>query len=181
MKFIPLAIPDVILIKPQVFEDSRGFFLESYNARVFSKNGIKDTFVQDNHSKSAKGAVRGIHYQIPPKAQAKLLRVIRGKVFDVALDIRRNSKSFGKHVSIILSAQDKSMLYVPPGFAHGYCALEDGTEFIYKVSDFYSPEHERGILWNDPALKIPWPKLDTDYLLSSRDQRQAAFQDAVYF
>ena len=179
MKFTPLAIPDIILIEPRVFEDPRGFFLESYNYAVFSKHGIKDIFVQDNHSKSARGVLRGLHYQVPPKAQAKLGRVIRGKAFDVAVDIRRHSKSFGRHVSLVLNAEDKSMLYIPSGFAHGYCALEDETEFIYKVSDFYSPEHERGILWNDPALKIDWPKME--YTLSPRDQKHLAFKDAVYF
>ncbi len=179
MKFTPLAIPDVILIQPQVFEDARGFFFESYNSGVFSKHGIKDLFVQDNHSKSARGVLRGLHYQIPPKAQAKLVRVIRGKAFDVAVDIRRGSKSFGRHVSLILNAEDKSMVYIPPGFAHGYCALEDNAEFIYKVSSLYSPEHGRGILWNDPDLQIRWPKME--YVLSPRDQKHPSFKDAVCF
>ena len=179
MKFTPLSIPDVILIEPRVFGDSRGFFYESYHETLFAEHGIKDRFVQDNYSRSALGVLRGLHYQAEPRAQAKLIRVIRGKVFDVAVDIRKNSGTFGKHVACILSAEDKQMLYVPRGFAHGFCVLEEGTEFLYKVSDFYSPVHERGILWNDPALGIEWPRPGTAFILSDKDKKYPTLQSAV--
>ncbi len=177
MKFEPLAVPDVILIEPRVFEDSRGFFTETYRKDVFSKNGIPEEFVQDNHSKSSKGVLRGLHYQIPPKSQAKLMRVTKGKVFDVAVDIRHGSKTFGKFVTCILSGENKKMLYVPAGFAHGFCVMEDDTEFVYKVSDFYSVEHERGILWNDPSIAIPWPAMD--YIFSEKDKKHPLLKEAV--
>lgn len=177
MKFTPLEIPDVILIEPKVFEDDRGFFLESYREDLFVQNGIRTKFVQDNHSLSSKGVVRGLHYQIEPKAQAKLIRVTQGSVFDACVDIRPGSKTFGKSVSIELNAKNKKMLYVPEGFAHGFCVLENGTEFFYKVSNFYSLEDERGILWNDPALGIQWPKLDVPYQLSKKDQTNPTFKE----
>ncbi|HOW59315.1 MAG TPA: dTDP-4-dehydrorhamnose 3,5-epimerase [Candidatus Omnitrophota bacterium] len=171
MNFIQTEIPGVILIEPKVFHDPRGFFYESYRRKLFAANGIKDHFVQDNISSSAKGVLRGLHYQIAPRAQAKLMRVIKGSVYDVVVDIRPRSKTFGKFVAVTLSAENRKLLYIPKGFAHGFCVLEDGTEFMYKVSDYYSPEHERGILWSDPGLAIPWPKLDRAFILSEKDKK----------
>ena len=171
MKFIPTAIPEVILIEPDVFNDARGFFLENYRKDLFARNGIGVDFIQDNHSQSAKGVLRGLHYQTAPKQQAKLVRVTRGEVFDVVVDIRPASKTFGKHVARRLNAHDKSMLYVPPGFAHGYLTLSDEAEFLYKVSEVYSPEHERGLRWDDPSLGIAWPKLDVPFVLSEKDKK----------
>ncbi|MBI3315770.1 MAG: dTDP-4-dehydrorhamnose 3,5-epimerase [Candidatus Omnitrophica bacterium] len=171
MKFIKTSIPGVIVIEPKFYEDARGFFFESYQKEVFAKHGIATEFVQDNHTLSAKGVLRGLHFQIPPRAQAKLVRVIKGEAFDVVVDVRRGSKTFGRFVTLGLSSENKKMVYVPVGFAHGYCALKDGTEFLYKTSDLYSPEHERGLAWDDPALGIPWPKLDTGYLLSDKDRQ----------
>ena len=176
MKFTPLEISGLVVVEPRVFPDARGFFYESYRADLFSQNGIKDVFIQDNHSRSAKGALRGLHFQKNPMAQGKLVRVIRGSVFDVALDIRPGSKTYGKHASIVLSAENKKMLYVPPGFAHGFCVLEEDTEFLYKVTNVYSPEHERGILWNDPDLGIAWPKLES-FILSDKDKKYPCLKD----
>ena len=149
MKFTRTALEGVLIIEPQVFEDGRGFFFETYRKEEFAKNGIAEEFVQDNHSRSAKGALRGLHYQVSPFAQAKLVRVTRGKAFDVVVDIREGSKTFGRYVSETLTAENKKMLYVPSGLAHGFLSLEDNTEFLYKVSKPYSPAHERGILWNE--------------------------------
>jgi dTDP-4-dehydrorhamnose 3,5-epimerase len=177
MKFTPLNIPEVVLIQPRVFEDSRGFFYEVYNQTDFASHGIKDVFVQDNLSRSAKGVLRGLHYQVPPKAQAKLVRVLSGSILDVVVDIREGSKTFGKHVISTLSAGTREMLYVPVGFAHGFCALEDGTEVMYKVTDFYSPQHERGVLWNDPSLAIEWPKFN--YIISEKDKKFPPLKQAV--
>ena len=171
MKATPLNVPDVLLIEPRIFEDPRGFFYESYSEKEFAELGIHTKFVQDNHSRSSRGVLRGLHFQIAPKEQAKLVRVVRGEVFDVAVDIRKNSKTFGQHVDVTLSEENRRMLYVPAGFAHGYCVLRDGTELLYKTSDFYSPEHDRGIMWNDPDLHIPWPKLTGDYILSEKDKK----------
>ena len=171
MKFTRLAISDVILIEPKVLGDERGFFLEFYREDLFEKNGISVKFVQDNHSRSVKGVLRGLHFQTEPMAQAKLVRVVQGEVYDVAVDIRKGSKTFGKYVGEILSAENKKMLYIPAGFAHGYCALKDGTEFMYKCSALYSPSHERGLIWNDPDLEISWPKLDVEYILSEKDKK----------
>ncbi len=171
MKFIPLEIPDVILIESKVNQDPRGYFYESYRKDIFTLNGIKDDFVQDNYSRSSRGVLRGLHYQIDPRAQGKLVTVLEGKVLDVAVDLRQESRTFGKWVSCVLTSQKKQSLYVPKGFAHGICVLEDNTEFFYKVSDFYSPQHERGIIWSDPDLAIAWPKLDIPYILSDKDQK----------
>jgi len=171
MNFIHTDIDGVIVIEPKVFKDTRGFFYESYHKKLFAANGIKDSFVQDNLSSSARGVLRGLHYQTAPRAQAKLVRVLQGAVYDVAVDIRPRSDTFGKFFAITLSAENSKMLYIPEGFAHGFCALEEGTEFLYKVSDYYSPEHERGILWSDPGLAIPWPKLDIPFILSEKDQK----------
>ncbi len=171
MNFIQTDIKGVIVIEPKVYPDPRGYFYESYQKKLFVQSGIRDTFVQDNVSSSARGVLRGLHYQIAPRAQAKLMRVLRGSVFDVAVDIRPRSKTFGKFFSVVLSAENKKMLYIPKGFAHGFCVLEEGTEFMYKVSDYYSPEHERGVLWSDPALAIPWPKIDRAFILSDKDKQ----------
>jgi len=153
-----LAIPDVLLLTPKVFEDDRGFFYESFNQKVFEEAvGRPVTFVQDNHSKSAKGVLRGLHYQLPPKAQGKLVRVVRGAVFDVAVDIRRDSPTFGKWVSAELSEENRAQLWIPEGFAHGFMALHEGTEFLYKTTNTYDPACEGGIRWDDPALRIGWP------------------------
>lgn len=171
MNFVKTDIDGVIVIEPKVFPDPRGFFYESYRKELFAANGIPDDFVQDNISSSAKGVLRGLHFQSAPKAQAKLMRVLRGSVFDAVVDLRPKSRTYGKHFSIVLSAGNKKMLYVPKGFAHGFCVMEEGTEFLYKVSDYYSPEHERGLLWSDPALAIPWPKLDREFILSEKDKK----------
>lgn len=157
MKMIDTAIADVKIIEPRVFGDQRGFFFESYNQRTFREaTGVPATFVQDNHSKSVKGVLRGLHYQIE-QAQGKLVRVVAGEVFDVAVDIRRRSPTFGKHVSLRLSAENKRMLWVPVGFAHGFLVISDSAEFLYKTTDYYAPQHDRSLLWNDPALAIEWP------------------------
>ena len=181
MKFIQTSLPGVVLIQPAAFEDARGFFFESYRKDIFARNGIPTEFVQENHSRSARGVLRGLHYQTGPKAQAKLMRVVKGEAFDVVVDIRKSSKTFGKYVCTTLNAENKTMVYVPAGFAHGFCALEDGTEFIYKTSNTYSPESEHGILWNDPSIGIPWPKLDIPYVLSEKDQRNSPLQSAALF
>ncbi len=175
MKFIPTEIPDVILIEPKVFPDPRGFFFESYSEKKFAENGISVKFVQDNHSASSKGVLRGLHFQTEPRAQAKLVRVIKGEIFDVAVDVRPHSPTFGHYVACTLSAENRHMLFVPKGFAHGFCVLKDGTEVLYKTSDFYAPEYEKGIAWNDPAIAIPWPRLD--YILSDRDKKFPALKE----
>ena len=177
MKITKVKIPDVLLIEPKLYGDERGFFFESYNKSLFKQYGIPLEFVQDNHVLSARGVLRGLHYQRGSKAQAKLVRVIRGSVFDVAVDIRKSSPTFGKHIAVTLRAADHQILYVPVGFAHGYCALEDGTEVLYKVSSLYSPPDEAGIVWNDPALAIQWPKLDADYKVSGKDSALPAFKE----
>jgi dTDP-4-dehydrorhamnose 3,5-epimerase len=178
MKFSRTAIPDVILIEPQVFSDARGAFFECYHRDLFRQNGIAADFVQDNHSVSAKGVLRGLHYQVAPRAQAKLVRVVRGSAFDVVVDIRKGSRTFGRAACETLTAVNRKMFFIPPGFAHGFLALEDGTEFLYKVSDLYSPAHERGILWNDPALAIPWPTIEGGFLLSEKDTKNPALAQA---
>ena len=178
MNFIKTAIEGVIVVEPKVHEDPRGYFYESYTKELFARNGIPDDFVQDNASSSAQGVLRGLHYQVAPRAQAKLLRVLRGSVYDVAVDIRPGSQTFGKFYAITLSAANKKMLYIPKGFAHGFCVLEEGTEFMYKVSDYYSPGHERGILWSDPELAIPWPKLGREFILSEKDKKYPVLADS---
>ena len=178
MKFLKTALPGVLVIEPDIFTDSRGFFLESYQRELFRKNGITVDFVQDNHSASSRGVLRGLHYQVPPRAQAKLVRVVRGAAFDVVVDLRKDSKTFGRPACETLSAENRKMLYIPPGFAHGFLSLEEGTELLYKVSDLYSPEHERGILWSDPALAIPWPKTGAGYMLSEKDKKYPTLAQA---
>src|SRR5271169_3486833 len=172
MQVAETNIAGVKIITPMRQGDERGFFSEVFKENVLQKHGIDVHFVQDNHSLSAsKGVVRGLHFQIPPFAQAKLLRVTAGSVFDVAVDIRWGSPSFGRHVAAVLSAADWNHIFIPEGFAHGYCTLEPDTEVIYKVSAYYSPEHDRGLLWNDPALGIAWPVSADDALVSDRDRK----------
>jgi dTDP-4-dehydrorhamnose 3,5-epimerase len=172
MQLIDTALPEVKIIITERIGDERGFFSEVWNRCSFSEIGIGASFVQDNHARSpATGTVRGLHYQLPPRAQGKLLRVTRGAIFDVAVDIRRGSPSFGHHVAIELSAANWRQLWIPAGFAHGYCVVEDDTEVQYKVSDFYSPAHERGLYWDDPALAIAWPVERPAAIVSARDRR----------
>jgi dTDP-4-dehydrorhamnose 3,5-epimerase len=157
MQVIDTAIADVKLIAPKVFGDARGFFYESYNARAFAEaTGINATFVQDNHSRSVKGVLRGLHYQVE-QAQGKLVRVVSGEVFDVVVDLRKRSPTFGRAVTAVLSAENKQMLWVPAGFAHGFLVTSEAAEFVYKTTDYYAPQHERSLRWNDPALGIAWP------------------------
>lgn len=156
-QFHPLAIPEVILVEPQRFGDRRGFFMETYQYEAFAANGITPYFVQDNHSRSSQGVLRGLHYQQDPFAQGKLLKVVVGEIFDVAVDIRCDSPTFGQWVGEILSAENGRLLYVPPGFAHGFCVLSDTADLIYKATNYYKPETERGIIWNDPQIGVAWP------------------------
>jgi dTDP-4-dehydrorhamnose 3,5-epimerase len=170
MKVTPLKIPDVLLIEPRVFEDARGFFFESFNLNEFKKaTGLDVNFVQDNHSKSAKGILRGLHYQLPPYSQGKLVRVIQGEVLDVAVDIRKSSPTFGKYVSEILSSDNKKQLYIPEGFAHGFLTLSESAEFLYKTTNYYHAQHERSIIYNDKTLNINWPK-NINIFLSPKDR-----------
>jgi len=168
MQVIATQHPEVLLLRPKVFGDARGFFFESYNRKAFSELGIDAEFVQDNHSRSAKGVLRGLHYQIS-QPQGKLVRVVAGEVFDVAVDLRRSSPHFGRVASFRLSAESHEMAWIPPGFAHGFLVLSDHAEFLYKTTDYYAPEFERCLRWNDPALDIAWP-LDGTPLLSAKDQ-----------
>ncbi len=171
MKATPLAIPDVVLIEPKVFGDDRGFFYESYNRQAFKEaTGLDVDFVQDNHSRSVGSVLRGLHYQLPPKAQGKLVRAVAGEVFDVAVDIRKESPTFGKWVGEVLSAETKKQLWIPPGFAHGFLVLSEVAEFLYKTTDYYAPEYERCIRWNDPAIAIDWP-LRGEPTLSGKDAK----------
>lgn len=173
-----LAIPDVKLITPHKFADARGFFSETYSAARMADAGIPDTFVQDNHALSRdKGIVRGLHFQIPPMAQGKLVRVVRGSILDVAVDLRRSSPTFGRHVSAVISAENWTQIWIPAGFAHGYCTLEPDSEVVYKTTALYSPPHDRGLLWNDPALAIGWPVGARDAILSDKDKKQPRLAD----
>jgi dTDP-4-dehydrorhamnose 3,5-epimerase len=184
MKVTPTAIPDLLLIEPKVFGDSRGFFFESFNEDKFAAaTGIRKAFVQDNHSRSSRGVLRGLHYQIQ-NAQAKLVRVVRGAVFDVAVDIRKSSPTFGWAVGIELSEENHRQLYVPEGFAHGFLALTDTADFLYKTSDYYAPQHERAIAWNDPSLiwkTDAWPALDVPLILNAKDQAAPMLAAAEVF
>ncbi|OZY44149.1 dTDP-4-dehydrorhamnose 3,5-epimerase [Pseudomonas lundensis] len=180
MKTTPLDIPDVVRFEPKVFGDDRGFFFESFNHRQFEDAiGRSVQFVQDNHSRSVKGVLRGLHYQLH-RAQGKLVRVVHGEVFDVAVDIRRSSPTFGKWVGSYLSAENKHQLWVPEGFAHGFVVLSDSAEFLYKTTDYYAPEHERCISWNDPAIGIDWP-LKGEPVLSGKDREGKCLADADVF
>ena len=181
MKVIDTTIPDVKIIEPKVFGDARGFFLESFNRRRFHElTGLDMDFVQDNYSKSGRGVLRGLHYQIE-QAQGKLVRVARGKVYDVAVDIRKSSVTFGHWVGAVLTAENFHQLWVPPGFAHGFLVLEDDTEFLYKTTNYYAPEHERTIQWDDPVLAIEWPIDGLDVRLSDKDKAGTAFANAETF
>lgn len=181
MTITPLDIPDVLLIEPKVFGDERGFFMESYNHQVWQeKTSLDVTFVQDNHSRSASRVLRGLHYQLPPKAQGKLVSCVAGEVFDVAVDIRRKSPTFGQWVGQTLSADNHHQLWIPPGFAHGFLVLSDSADFLYKTTDYYSPEHERCIRWDDPELDIEWPE-SAQPKVSDKDAAGNNFADADYF
>jgi dTDP-4-dehydrorhamnose 3,5-epimerase len=172
MELIETEIPEVKILVPRKFGDHRGFFSEVYSDKLLAAHGINLRFVQDNHSLSAeKGVVRGLHYQVPPMAQDKLIRVLRGSIVDVAVDIRRGSPTFGKHVSVVLSAENWKQMFVPAGFAHGFATLEPNTEVFYKVTNYYSPAHERGIRWNDPKLGIDWQVTEASAVLSERDRK----------
>ena len=170
MRIVETALEGVVLLEPRVFGDARGFFFESFNARVFHElTGVDATFVQDNHSRSARGVLRGLHYQIR-QPQGKLVRVVAGSVFDVAVDLRRRSPGFGRWFGAELTAENKRMLWIPPGFGHGFLVTSDAAEFLYKTTDYWAPEHERSLMWNDPALGIDWP-LDGEPLLSEKDRK----------
>ncbi|MBV6391873.1 MAG: dTDP-4-dehydrorhamnose 3,5-epimerase [Anaerolineales bacterium] len=181
MEFIPAAIPEILLIEPKVYEDPRGFFMETYREAEFNARGIPSRFVQENQTRSTKGVLRGLHYQIK-QAQGKLVRVTAGEVFDVAVDIRRASPTFGKWVGITLSAENRRQMWIPEGFAHGFYVVSDRADFVYKVTDYYAPQWERGILWNDPALGIEWP-LDgaSAPVLSQKDLEGKLLADAEIF
>ena len=174
MKVTPTRIPDVLLIEPKVFGDDRGFFFESYNQKAFQEaTGLNVNFVQDNHSKSAKNVLRGLHYQIE-QPQGKLVRVTHGEVFDAAVDIRKGSKTYGQWVGLILSAENKKQLWIPPGFAHGFLTLSETAEFLYKTTEYYSPEHERCIIWNDADIAIEWP-IQGHPMISAKDEKGYQF------
>ena len=182
LQVMATEISEVKLIVPRIHRDHRGFFSETYNKAGLAELGANLEFVQDNHSLSVeRGVVRGLHFQIPPFAQDKLVRVIRGSVFDVAVDIRRGSPTYGKHVARIISATDWNQFLVPVGFAHGFCTLESNTEVIYKVTNYYSPAHDRGLLWNDPDLGIAWPVTDNEAILSDKDRKQPRFRDLPHY
>ena len=181
MRVIDTAIPEVKLIEPSVFGDERGFFMETWNAQAFAAAGLDRAFVQDNHSRSSKGVLRGLHYQLGDAAQGKLVRVTAGAVFDVAVDIRRSSPTFGQWVGYELSAENKRMLWVPEGFAHGFLTLEDGTDFLYKCTALYAPAHERSIRWDDPDIGIDWPLEGIVPQLSAKDQAAVSLADAEVF
>lgn len=181
MKYTPLGIPDIVLIEPQVFGDDRGFFMETWREDEFRTSVADFSFVQDNHSKSSQGILRGLHYQIK-QPQGKLVRVLSGKVFDVAVDIRKSSPTFGKWTGAALSSDNKAMLWVPPGFAHGFYVISKEAEFIYKCTDYYAPEHEQSIKWNDPDLAIDWPLIPgTQPLLSPKDDAGVSFKSAEIY
>lgn len=181
MKLRRLALPDVMVFEPKVLGDDRGVFFESFSQRAFAElTGLDRTFVQDNHSVSARGVVRGLHYQLPPAAQGKLVRVVRGEIFDVAVDVRRASPTFGQWVGEVLSAENRLQLWVPEGFAHGFLALSEGAEVLYKTSDFYAPASERCIVWDDPHVGVSWP-LAAPPVISAKDAAGARFHEAEVF
>lgn len=179
IKKISTSLPGVVILEPRVFGDERGFFLESYNQKVFSELGIDEHFVQDNHSSSRRNVLRGLHYQIK-HAQGKLVRVVQGEILDVAVDLRRSSSTFGGWEAVRLSGENKHMLWIPPGFAHGFRVISEQAHVLYKTTDYYSPEHERTLAWNDPDLKIEW-ELDGEPVISAKDQRGVALRDAEIF
>lgn len=180
MKAIPTNLPEVMIIEPKVFGDERGFFFESFNAKKFTElTGVDVEFVQDNHSLSAKNILRGLHYQIK-QAQGKLVRVVTGEVFDVAVDIRKSSPRFGQWTGVVLSAENQRQLWIPPGFAHGFVVLSDKAEFLYKTTDYWAPEYERSLQWNDPAIGIEWP-IQGEPVMSAKDQQGKLLADAEVF
>ncbi|KGH26564.1 MULTISPECIES: dTDP-4-dehydrorhamnose 3,5-epimerase [Comamonas] len=182
MKVVPTAIPEIKLFKPTIHRDGRGLFVESFRQDLFNQaTGTNYEFVQDNHSRSSKGVLRGLHYQLPPHAQGKLVRVISGAVFDVAVDIRRSSPTFGQWVGAELSAENHHQLWIPPGFAHGFVVLSDTADLVYKTTAYYAPESDRGLLWSDPDIAIAWPQLDIAFSLSEKDLHQPAFKQAELF
>ncbi|QIM53994.1 dTDP-4-dehydrorhamnose 3,5-epimerase [Hydrogenophaga crocea] len=179
LKVTPTAIPDVLILEPRVFSDARGFFFESFNQRAFNEaTGLDLTFVQDNHSRSAKGVLRGLHYQLPPHEQGKLVRVVRGSVFDVAVDIRRGSATFGRWVGVALSEENQRQLWIPPGLAHGFLVTSESADFLYKTTSYYAPHAERCLAWNDPMLAINWPL--GEVLLSTKDKAGGRFSDYCF-
>lgn len=181
MNVIDTEIPDVKIFEPKVFGDERGFFFESFNQKIFEAAiGRKVEFVQDNHSKSVKGVLRGLHYQLPPMAQGKLVRVVQGEVFDVAVDIRKSSPTFGKWVGVNLSAENKRQLWIPEGFAHGFLTLSETAEFLYKTTNYYSPQHEACLLWSDAQLNISWP-INLPPVLATKDAQGKFFEEGAVF
>jgi len=181
MNIVRTAIPDLLILEPQVFGDARGFFVESWNQRRFDAAvGHPVTFVQDNHSRSARGVLRGLHFQLPPHAQGKLVRVVQGCVFDVAVDIRRSSPTFGRWVGVELSADNHRQFWIPPGFAHGFTVLSDSADFLYKTTDFHAPQAEGWVRWNDPAVAIEWPDAGAPRLLSAKDEAAPLLADAPH-
>jgi dTDP-4-dehydrorhamnose 3,5-epimerase len=181
MEILKTEIVDVKVLKPKVFEDARGYFFEAYSEQRYRKCGIDCHFVQDNESMSMRGVLRGLHYQASPHAQAKLIRVVRGAVLDVAVDIRKGSPTFGKYVLVELSEKNKQQIYIPHGFAHGFLVLEDYTVFSYKCDAYYNPACERGLRWDDPTIAIPWPKLDVPFILSEKDRNQPLLSEIEPF
>lgn len=178
MNVLKTEIDNLLIFEPKVFGDDRGFFMESFNQKVFEEAvGRKVDFVQDNHSKSVKAVLRGLHFQLAPFAQAKLVRCIVGEVFDVAVDVRKNSATFGKWVGVNLSAENKRQFWIPEGFAHGFLVLSDTAEFVYKTTNYYAPNHDRSVLWSDPDINISWPKLDQEFILSDKDRLATKIQD----
>jgi dTDP-4-dehydrorhamnose 3,5-epimerase len=176
---IATSLPDAFILEPRVFGDARGFFLESYNEKVFAELGIRERFVQDNHSSSRRNVLRGLHYQVK-QAQGKLVRVVEGEILDVAVDVRRSSPTFGKWQAVRLSGENKRMLWIPAGFAHGFRVISEKAQVVYKATDYYAPQHERTLAWNDPDLKIDW-ELEGEPLVSAKDQRGVALRNAETF
>ena len=182
MKVTALSIPDVLLIESKVYKDTRGFFFESFNQADFKKEtNLSPTFVQENHSRSIKGVLRGLHYQLPPKAQDKLLRVVKGEIFDVVVDIRKGSSTFGKWVGETLSGKNKTQIWIPKGFAHGFLVLSEIAEVVYKTTDYYAPQYERCIRWDDPKLSIDWNLNEENLLLSKKDEKGELFKNSEVF
>lgn len=180
VKIIETSLESVLILEPEVFKDQRGFFMESYNKQIFDQLGLNYMFVQDNHSFSAQpGTIRGLHYQLTPKAQTKLVRVVSGAIYDVVVDIRRSSPTFGKWVGVILSEWNRRQILVPKGFAHGFCTIVPNTQVVYKVDEYYSYEHDRGILWNDPEIGIDWPEKEP--ILSEKDKKHPLLKDSEIF
>ena len=182
MNVVETAIAGPVIIEPRVFGDARGFFYESFNQQAFNAaTGTNLEFVQDNHSRSSKGVLRGLHYQLPPHAQGKLVRVVRGAVWDVAVDIRKDSPTFGQWVAETLTEDNHKQFWIPPGFAHGFVVLSESADFLYKTTNYYAPQSDRGIAWNDPDLDIAWPNLGMDFVLSDKDRQQPALRQAEVF